>query len=271
MTSDTASIRHPLAVALLIWPALWLLAWVAGPPVLQSLGWTLPVDGHAHLHAHGHAFADARALPGIPNAMDVLSNLGFLAMAVLLWRSARAAPWPAAWRALALSLALTAAGSAVYHWAPGPLGLLLDRLAMATSFAVVLAMVVAERLSPAQAPRAGVVVLLAGAASAWLAWSQAQVLPWFVLQFGGLLCLAFGAAVRPIASGTPVRWGQVMAWYALAKVFELGDAAVFDATQGLIAGHAVKHLLAAAAVWPIVAAASLRQNAASRAHGSCEA
>jgi len=271
MTADTVSARHPLAAALVIWPALWLLAWAIGPAALQAMGWTLPVDGHTHLHAHGHAFADARAWLGMPNAMDVASNLGFLVLAGLLWNRAPAAPWPAAWRALALSLVLTAAGSAAYHWAPGPAGLLLDRLGMAASFAVVLAIAVAERGLPSLARPVGVGVLLAGSASAVLAWSQAQVLPWAVLQFGGLLCLCAAAAARPAVPGVAVRWVWVIALYVLAKGFELGDAAVYEATQGVVAGHAIKHLLAAAALWPIVAAAGVRQNAPSRAQGSCAA
>lgn len=45
-------------------------------------------------------------------------------------------------------------------------------------------------------------------------------------------------------------------------------ALVYEATQGLLAGHALKHLVAAAAVWPILAAAGLRQNAPSRARGA---
>ena len=33
-------------------------------------------------------------------------------------------------------------------------------------------------------------------------------------------------------------------WYGSAKLAELGDKAVFAATQGVISGHTIKHLLA---------------------------
>ena len=41
--------------------------------------------------------------------------------------------------------------------------------------------------------------------------------------------------------------GWVLAFYCLAKVLEHFDAAVFEMTQGLIAGHAPKHVAAACA------------------------
>jgi hypothetical protein len=40
-----------------------------------------------------------------------------------------------------------------------------------------------------------------------------------------------------------------LAWYALAKVFELGDAGVFAATR-MVSGHTLKHVAGAlATVW----------------------
>jgi hypothetical protein len=268
MSLELRLLRHPLGLALAIWLTLWLLALASGPYLLHLAGMSLPPDGHAGVHAHGHPFIDARSWLGVPNTLDVLSNLGFIVVAAVAWRRAPRAPWPAAWRALAVALLLTALGSSAYHWAPGPWGLLLDRAGMAAAFAVVLSIAVAERLSPAIAAPVGAALLAAGGMSALLAWSQAQVLPWAVLQFGGLLCLMVAAIARPLTPHAAVNWGALVALYALAKVFELSDALVYEATQGLLAGHAIKHLVAAAAVWPILAAAGLRQNAPSRARGA---
>jgi hypothetical protein len=85
-----------MGVALL---ALWLLALLVGPELLVALGFTLNPHGHTHLHAHGHPFADARTLWGVPNAMDVLSNLPLaLAGAVGLWvMSTRRVAWETTW------------------------------------------------------------------------------------------------------------------------------------------------------------------------------
>ena len=69
--------------------------------------------------AHYHDFADARALAGIANAADVLSNLGFLVVGLLGWRlPGRRAP---AYAMFCLALVGTAFGSGWYHLAPtGP-------------------------------------------------------------------------------------------------------------------------------------------------------
>jgi hypothetical protein len=47
--------------------------------------------------------------------------------------------------------------------------------------------------------------------------------------------------------------------YAVAKVFELGDEAIFHATGEVVSGHTLKHLVAALAVLPVLVA--VRQNA----------
>ena len=56
---------------------------------------------------------------------------------------------------------------------------------------------------------------------------------------------------------------MVIVFYALAKLFELGDAEVFHFDHELISGHSVKHLLAACAAWPVLQALRrLRANGA---------
>jgi hypothetical protein len=116
------ALTHPLAlpaaVLLLITLAL------ALPPLPQAAAY--------------HHFADQRTLLGVPHAMDVLSNLGFAAAGLALWRRAtRCRPCierPALHLA-ALGLLLTAAGSALYHLQPDDAGLLADRAGMALAFA----------------------------------------------------------------------------------------------------------------------------------------
>ena len=81
-----------------------------------------------------------------------------------------------------------------------------------------------------------------------------NVLPWVVLQFGGLLVLVLLCTWRALPGALGVRLGGVIGLYALAKVVELGDHAVFDFSHGMVSGHTVKHLVAACAAWPVLAA-----------------
>jgi hypothetical protein len=91
---------------------------------------------------HYHEFADARALFGLPNAADVLSNVGFALVG--LWgffalRGHRHHPGiEAAWPAYCVFLAaitLTAFGSSFYHLAPDNDRLVWDRLPIALACA----------------------------------------------------------------------------------------------------------------------------------------
>lgn len=271
-----AAVSGPAAsteTALLAWAfcliTLWLVALWVGPMALDALGIALNPHGHHPLHAHGHPFVDARPLLGLPNAMDVLSNLP-LALAGA-WGSL-ALPrrgLPEATRRAAqvffAGLLLTGFGSAWYHWAPDPAGLVWDRLGMAVTFAGALSLAVAERVGQAPARHTLWVALGLAVVSATLPQLLGNVLPWAVVQFGGMALIAWAAWQQPAVGAVGVRLGALIGLYALAKVLELGDAAVFHATGELVSGHSLKHLAAACAAWPVLAAlrpTRLRQNPA---------
>jgi hypothetical protein len=115
----------------------------------------------------------------------------------------------------------------------------------------------------------GLAVLLAAplAIKYWMA--SGNILPWGVLQFGGMGLVFCASLLRPRAKALDVRWGLVILAYAAAKLFELNDEAVFQLTAHLVSGHTLKHLFAALAGCPVVAALwalrNSRQNAASKA------
>jgi hypothetical protein len=74
-------------------------------------------------------------------------------------------------------------------------------------------------------------------------------LPWRHLNRPERICVA--ALLALLAStrkgDDPFPWGWVIGWYGLAKLAEAADHTIWTATGGLVAGHALKHLLAAAA------------------------
>lgn len=211
--------------------------------------------------AHQHTLADQRALWGIPCALDVLSNLPF-AIAGLwgLVTLRRVAPGmlDAPSRALAslffAGLVCTAAGSALYHWQPQDAGLLWDRLGMVLPFAGLLGLAGASRVSArAGAAAAGTVLLAGPLAVLW--WSHSgNLLPWAVVQLGGMLVVLALACLPRRDGALALHLGAVMALYALAKLFEAADHAVFEATGQAVSGHSLKHVLAAGAAWPVMTA-----------------
>ena len=208
--------------------------------------------------AHYHDFADQRILFGIPNAADVLSNVGFAIVGI--WALARL--WPArgdtgiaaGWAGYALffvALILTAAGSSFYHWAPDNARLVWDRLPIALACAGLLAAVRAETHPGTDcAAWTSVLGALAIASVAWWYFTDrngpGDLRPYLLLQGLPLLLIPLWQT----SGGSPVAdrvalWSAI-ALYALAKVAELNDHAIFAASQEL-SGHTAKHLLAIAA------------------------
>ena len=215
-----------------------------------------------------HAFADARTWLGIPNAANVLSNLPFAIVGV--WALARLRPAPAAqpaawaWRAFAVAVACTAAGSSAYHWAPDNATLAFDRLPIAWACASLVCAFLAERVHAAWArPQAIATALLLASASVAYWWlteraGAGDLRPYLVVQFVPMVLVPVGLWCWPRRGEpgvTPASaWWGVLACYAAAKAFELADRPVL-ALGGIVSGHTLKHLLAAAgAAWLLAAA-----------------
>lgn len=203
-----------------------------------------------------HDFADDRVLLGIPNALDTLSSLAFVLVGVsgllLLWRLRGRSPrfeypWETrAWWLLFAAVAATGVGSAYYHQAPNDARLVWDRLPMAVAFMSLLAAVVGERLGPAAGRRLLVPFVLLGVASvAWWAW-LGDLWPYVIVQFGSAVALFVIAVLFPSRYTQGRVLYAVLGLYAIAKICELQDRAIYELGHWL-SGHTLKHLLAALA------------------------
>jgi hypothetical protein len=219
-----------------------------------------------------HGFADHRVLWGLPYAMDVLSNAPFaiagLVGAWYLYQSPARAIGNME-RAMAalffVGLLLTAGGSAWYHGQPDDAGLAIDRAGMGVAFAGLLGLAAAGRVSERAGALLGLTLLLLAplAINAWS--STGNVLPWAALQFGGMALIVWLAWLRPRSNSLDLRWGRVILAYALAKLLEMNDHAIFDLTGHLVSGHTLKHVVAALAALPVVAAVrALRKSGQNR-------
>jgi hypothetical protein len=204
-----------------------------------------------------HRFADGRALAGIPNALDVLSNAAFALVGALgLHAASRRDAFPdprarAAWMVLFGAVAATAGGSAYYHLAPDDARLAWDRLPMAAGFMALVAALAGERFGVAVGRRLLFPLVLLGVASVvwWAAGARlggGNLLPFLVVQGGAVAAVPLLLVGRPAAAGPRGPWVLALALYVLAKLLELWDRACF-AVLG-VSGHTLKHLAAAAAI-----------------------
>lgn len=223
---------------------------------------------------HYHAFADQRVLWGLPFAMDVLSNLPFAlagAFGAYCLSGVRQDALGNVQRAMAwlffAGLVLTAAASSWYHWHPDDAGLAVDRSGMAFAFAGLLGLAAAGRVSERAGAALGLAALGLALAAAHLARDTGNVLPWALVQFGGMALIVWFACLHPRHAGLDVRWGWVIFAYAAAKLLEMNDHQVYEWTGHLVSGHTLKHAVASLAAWPVIAAVWARRNPGQNAAG----
>ena len=205
-----------------------------------------------------HRMADSRALGGIPNALNVVSNAAFVLVGVVGLTSLRPGAarfrearerWPYA--VFFAGLALTGAGSAYYHLAPDNERLAWDRLPLAITLMALFAAVIAERISV----RAGLALLAPlvalGIASVF-AWSASErrgagdLRLYALVQFYPMLAIPVIVWLFPSRYTRGGALVAVVTCYALAKGFELLDAPLHS-LGAVVSGHTLKHLAAALA------------------------
>ncbi len=228
-----------------------------------------------------HHFSDTRALLGVSNALDTLSNIPFIiggiAGIVLIWIGRLPTPTSAQGAMSLLTFAgliATGIGSAWYHMQapPNDAGLAVDRYGMVIAFAGILGLAAADKVSERAGWWMGWTVLVAGPFSVWW-WTQTgTIAPYAVLQFGGMALLVLilfwrdepgvaanaaawhGAGQLPASSAsTGPNWGMLIGVYALAKVFEAADAQIWELTLHTLSGHSLKHVAAACVAIAVIA------------------
>lgn len=209
-----------------------------------------------------HDFADERTMLGIPNALDVLSNVPFFLVGVLGIVFLSSNSHRPAFRegrerlpylVFFVGVALTGLGSSYYHLAPGDSRLVLDLLPMTFSFMSLLAAVIMECISMWAGLTLLAPLVALGAASV-LFWYQGSLHGHGDLRF--YLCAQF---FPPVIIGTilvlfPSKYtslkdlGIAFALYVLAKLFEWQDDSIYSAGR-ILSGHTLKHLTAALACY----------------------
>jgi hypothetical protein len=210
-----------------------------------------------------HAFADGRTLLGVPNVLNVASNLPFLVVGLfglrLLLRPGAVGPdgsvleraerWPLL--VFFTGVLLTAFGSAYYHLAPGNDRLVWDRLPMTVAFMGFFASMIGERIGVrAGAWLVGPLVWL-GIASVfnWHRGEQRGAGDLRLYDFVQYYPLVGIPLLSYLFPARYTRAGDVfvaLGWYLLAKLLEVGvvDHGIYAAGQ-LVSGHTLKHLAAA--------------------------
>jgi ceramidase len=242
----------------------WMIFAMAGASVLGlALHKAIPQDDSYHM------FADRRTVLGIPNFWNVVSSLPFLLIGIAGLRALREHGSTGALRPLYLAYAtffvgaiLTAFGSAYYHLNPDTSTLTWDRLPMGVVFMAFVAIIVGEHIEPQLGRRCLPFLVLIGIFSVAY-WQYTELLGrgdlrlYVLVQFLPMLLVPLIMLLFPSRlSKVYFIWGIVGA-YAAAKILEVLDERIYRAV-GILSGHTLKHLAAAAGVYLLVLAVQQR-------------
>lgn len=217
------------------------------------------------LSAAYHDFADRRLILGIPNGLNVLSNVLFFLVGVIGVVFVLRADGDAKFRnrreripylVFFAGTALTGIGSAFYHLAPGNQRLIWDLLPMTACYASLLSATIMERVSERLGLGLLAPLIAAGAFSA-LYWRIGQLHGHgdykFYLFAQFFSAIAIGAVVLlfpPTYSGGNYL-ALAFAFYVFAKIFETFDRPVYSVLR-ITSGHTLKHLTAGLACYSIL-------------------
>ena len=245
--------------------ALALLVALAAGVAAGLLAW-----GPVRLGAEAHAYADTRGWAGLPHALNVLACLPLFIAACVGAMETRRSAWGdevrRPWMAFHGFAALSAVGSGAYHSAPSDDAYLLAHGITSGAFVMLTLGGLAERVhrsigSWRGMAAAGLRVVMSGAmvAASQHTGDGADTRPLLLLQVLPVLLIPAGAAWLPGAYTQPRDWMVILATYGLAKLLDLGDAALLQAT-GWLSGHTAMHLaLAGVAAWMAYRASTARR------------
>ena len=209
---------------------------------------------------HYHLFAGDNMRFGIPNCMNVISNIpfvviGFLGIIKIINRSSILYP-KAALLVFFIGIVLTGAGSAYYHWHPDNHTLLWDRLPMTIAFMSLLSAIVSLHIGDQLGKNFLFPLLLIGAGTVvyWYITEQngiGDLRPYILVQFYPMLFIPLIIFLYPVKGAAGKLLLPMIGFYAVAKYFEYCDEEFYLLTRA-VSGHTLKHLFAAAATLPIV-------------------
>lgn len=208
-------------------------------------------------HSAYHHFADQRPWLGVPNAWNVLSNLVFFLVGAwglfLLLTPDKVRfidnreRWP--WVGVALGLILTSLGSAYYHLDPNNASLVWDRLFLTIVFVSYAMALISERVNVAFGLWLWPLMLIFGFYTVWFwNWSELHghedLRPYFGIQ-AFVILTTFVMAISPSPYNRNGYLSGIIILFFLARLAELYDHQVYEASHWIISGHTLKHFLAA--------------------------
>ncbi len=210
--------------------------------------------------AHYHFFADDKMILGIPNFMNVVSNLPFIVVGILGLKKIMSVTTPEFPKMALLcffsGVLLTGIGSSYYHLNPDNHTLLWDRLPMTIAFMSLLSVVITLHMEEWTGKMLLFPLMLLGIGSVvyWYITEQSghgDLRPYVFIQFYPMLFIPLIMFLHPIKGSAIKLLLPMVGFYAVAKYLEYTDDSLY-AFGNIVSGHTLKHLFAALATVPVL-------------------
>jgi hypothetical protein len=203
-----------------------------------------------------HDFADDREILGVPNALDVMSNLAIIYPGVVGLafihesrnRSQVSEDEISIQITLFSGMILTFAGSVWFHLDPTDSTMLWDRLGMSVVIGSCISLLIHDMWDRNLAAKIHLPIIIASIVSVlwWPVFDDLRV--YFIVKHHPFILfpifLLCGRRIYDKVSG--YYWALSM--FLLATIFEFADQQIFEIT-GIISGHTLKHIAAGIGLW----------------------
>jgi len=202
-----------------------------------------------------HNFADQRQMFGVPNFFNVVTNLPFVLIGIVgLIYIFRRSPDAQNLAHLTMYFGVIAIGfgSAWYHYNPTNDTLVWDRIPMTITFMSYFSIVIERYVSKKIGSGILIPLLVIGMVSVFYWYiternGAGDLRLYAVVQFYPMLCIPLILLMYPASKKMRLSIGAVILVYAVAKVLEDQDEAIFNWSR-VISGHSLKHLFASLSV-----------------------
>ena len=244
---DSTSNKRIVGVGLLVFAAVTAVVLVLVDPIRQSQIY--------------YAFADSRSWLSIPHAWNVLSNLPFLLVGVIglfamyrnreAWLGRRVADKAehGVFVVLFFGAALLCFGSSYFHLLPDADRLAWDRYTVLLAMLPLSCVIIADRLDTRIASMLLGPSILLGLASV-IVWQLTDDLRFYAfMQFFPMVAMLVLIIALPSRYSRPSYLFIILGVFVVSKVAEHFDRDIYAALNGFVGGHALKHILAALAIW----------------------
>lgn len=207
-----------------------------------------------------HNFADRRPFLGIPNFLNVITNLPFLLVGVKGLREAgnlKEKYVKPMFSTIFFAFVLLTFGSGYYHWFPQNITLVYDRVPMTVIFMTFFSFIIYEYIGQRKGYTAFIILNIIGILTVlyWILTEQrgSGDLRWYgMIQFFPIIAIPLIMVLYKQAGNHWKAIIPIFIFFALAKLAEQFDKQIYFLLHQIISGHSLKHLFVAVAEYEIV-------------------